>query len=162
MAVGEPSETRAGWNAFDIQARKVVYQIMNVDNIAIRAMESGNRSAIRSWISQLQQLVQDTKPLWKNKIAEADVQIERLKLLNRVAWAPGYRLEGANCPDSKQQRRLELLEAIHEANGAIVNGIQDGYLYQFKRIKGMEEKLDSYLKIFGKKSKEEETDVLPV
>jgi len=152
----EPSQTRAGWNAFDLQARKVVYQIMNVDAIAIKAMETGERSAIRSWISQLQQLAKDTRPLWKNKVGKADIQMEYLRRLYRLAWSPGYRPENGNpCPSSYKARRLDLLEAINCVNGNIVNGIQDGYLYKFKRIRTGKDILNDHLKMFGKKEEGE-------
>ena len=155
----EPSQTRAGWNAFDIQARKVVYQIMNVDSIAIRAMETGQRSAIRSWISQLQQLAKDTKPLWKDKADEADAQMEILRKLYRIAWSPGFRPEnGEDYPLSYKARRLDLLEAINHVNGNIVNGIQDGYLYKFKTVRTGKDILRDHLKIFGKKDELEEED----
>lgn len=144
----EPHETRAGWNAFDLQARKVVYQIMNVDSIAIKAMETGERSAIRSWISQLQQLAKDTRPLWKSKATEADTQMELLRRLYRIAWSPGYR-NGTEYPLSFKVRRLDLLEAINQVNGNIVNGIQDGYLYKFKRVRSGKDILKDHLTIFG-------------
>lgn len=125
------------WNAYEIQARKVVYQIDQVDESAVLAKTTRRTAHIRRWGSELSQLFNTTHPLF-GKLEDVDAFKRKMRSVQVVLLAS----EISRSPDLRN-KVITLLEML---NFELVTQIQSKqYLYKFGMKPSKKELLRSYL-----------------
>lgn len=136
------------WNAYEIQARKIVYQIEAADESAVLAKTTRRTTHIRRWGSELSQLFNATHPLF-----EKPEDVKKFKREIRSVMAVLLASEVSRSP----RLRNKTLKKLEELNFELVTQLQSKqYLFKFGTRPSKKELLRSYL---PKNPKEEQDGI---
>lgn len=134
----------AEWNAYEIQARKTIYQLDQVDEAAILAKSTHKTRHVRRWASELSQVFNSTHPLFSEEKDVIAFQKEIdwiIRILARHNATPG------------------IVSRLNRLNFELIRQLQSKqYLYLFGSKPDKKSLLRSYLHSASTKTEEKEAE----